>query len=72
MAGVAATPLCSSTAKKSSFALPDPRERQLFPPPPPEFLSDHSIRLHSSAPRDGLVDQQCSSVSRDGEKRRTD
>ena len=66
------TSLCSSTVKKSS---PSKRSRsqnqkshELFPPPPPEFLHDHSIidtekqlNIQATGPglRDGLTDDHC-------------
>ncbi|CAF3686044.1 unnamed protein product [Rotaria sordida] len=66
------TPLCSSTAKKSS---PFKRSRsqnqhsnELFPPPPPEFLNDNPIistkkrpNIRASGPglKDGFVNDHC-------------
>ncbi|CAF4263444.1 unnamed protein product [Rotaria sp. Silwood2] len=66
------TPLCSSTAKKSSaFKRSRSQNRnssELFPPPPPEFLNDNQIistgkqpNIQASGPglKDGFVNDRC-------------
>ncbi|CAF1415217.1 unnamed protein product [Rotaria sp. Silwood1] len=66
------TPLCSSTAKKSSTFKRSRSQNQnsneLFPPPPPEFLNDNQIissekqpNIRASGPglKDGFVNDLC-------------
>lgn len=66
------TPLCSSTAKKTSIfnrsRSQNQNNPQRLPPPPPEFLSDGSLHandkpvsIHAtgSGLKDGLVDDHC-------------
>jgi len=69
------TPLCSSTAKKSSFTnryRPQIQySNEVFPPPPPEFLYDNPITGKDKQPiiravgpglKDGFVDNHCSYI----------
>jgi hypothetical protein len=60
------TPLCTSTAKKSSFfnrsRSQNHRSHELFPPPPPEFLTTEkqpTIRANGPGLKDGFVDDHC-------------
>ncbi len=61
------TPLCASTAKKSSLfnrsRLQNRNSHELFPPPPPEFLYTEKqpiIRAHGPGLKDGFVLDHCS------------
>jgi len=69
------TPLCSSTAKKSSFTKryrsQNQNSNEVFPPPPPEFLYDNPITGKDKQPiiratgpglKDGFVDNHCSYI----------
>jgi hypothetical protein len=66
------TPLCSSTAKKSSFTKryrsQNRNSNERFPPPPPEFLYDNPkdkqpiIRAMGPGLKDGFVDDHCSYI----------
>jgi hypothetical protein len=57
------TPLCTSTAKKSSLFNRSRNSHELFPPPPPEFLQTEPqpiIRANGPGLKDGFIDDHCS------------
>ncbi len=60
------TPLCTSTAKKSSLfnraRSQNRHSHELFPPPPPEFLHTEKqpiIRANGPGLKDGFIDDHC-------------
>jgi hypothetical protein len=53
------TPLCTSTAKKSSRLQNRNSSNEFFPPPPTEFLQP-IIRATGPGLKDGFIDDYCS------------